>query len=45
MEVSEELKIAGTDELEADDPGRSSENAAVARCIRASIRGIGLACR
>ena len=35
MEVSEELKTAGTDELEADDPGRSSENAAVARCIRA----------
>jgi hypothetical protein len=35
MAQSEELKTAGTDELEGDDPRRPSENAAVARCIRA----------
>ncbi|MGA2753445.1 MAG: hypothetical protein ABSE53_06725 [Terracidiphilus sp.] len=35
MAQSEELKTAGTDEPETDDPGRSGENAAVARCIRA----------
>jgi hypothetical protein len=35
MAQSEELKTAGTDELEGDDPRRPSENPAVARCIRA----------